>query len=458
MRQVVAVTLFAVGVAGCGGGAPPTTGARPEGGGGGAAAAGGLTLFDASSVYASMGLLVAGPPLPFIATVRYFADAGSDSTLALFALSLANHALTFQRDGPAFTAHYHVDVAFRHDTGSVRQFATEETVRVRTFQETLRADESVIYQQFVAIPPGVYRVDVTVRDRNGPAVSHRERTDTVARFAGQGMAMPLAVYQGPGRRRRADVPKLVANPRAMLPYGVDSLRFYVEVYGARAGTRLAARALDQGGREVWRDTLALAGDEALASALAVIGPGDLPVGTGRFEVAPVGAGPDAARITPFLVSFSDQWAITNYDQMISLLRYFDRQDWVDKLRQATPEQRPAVWREFYRATDPNPATPENEALDAYFRRVQIANQRFREGDPGWLTDRGEVFITLGEPDDVFDFSSDVARAGVRGVRWTYNAFRLTLFFQDQNGFGRFRLTPLSRAEFQRAAALARRRQ
>ncbi len=458
MRQVVAVTLFAVGVAGCGGGAPPTTGARPEGGGGGAAAAGGLTLFDASSVYASMGLLVAGPPLPFIATVRYFADAGSDSTLALFALSLANHALTFQRDGPAFTAHYHVDVAFRHDTGSVRQFATEETVRVRTFQETLRADESVIYQQFVAIPPGVYRVDVTVRDRNGPAVSHRERTDTVARFAGQGMAVPLAVYQGPGRRRRADVPKLVANPRAMLPYGVDSLRFYVEVYGARAGTRLAARALDQGGREVWRDTLALAGDEALASALAVIGPGDLPVGTGRFEVAPVGAGPDAARITPFLVSFSDQWAITNYDQMISLLRYFDRQDWVDKLRQATPEQRPAVWREFYRATDPNPATPENEALDAYFRRVQIANQRFREGDPGWLTDRGEVFITLGEPDDVFDFSSDVARAGVRGVRWTYNAFRLTLFFQDQNGFGRFRLTPLSRAEFQRAAALARRRQ
>jgi GWxTD domain-containing protein len=406
-----------------------------------------------------MGLLVAGPPLAFVATLHYFADAGPDSTLALFALSLANHALTFQRDGPVFTAQYHVDVAFRRDTGSVRQFATDEAVRVRTFPETQRADESVIYQQFVAIPPGVYRVDVTVRDRNGPAVSHRERTDTVTRFAGQGVAMPLAVYQGPGRRRRADVPKFVANPRAMLSYGTDSLRFYVEVYGARLGTRLAARALDQGGHAVWHDTLALAGDEALASALAVIGPGDLPVGTGRFEIAPVGAGPDAARSTPFLVSFSDQWAITNYDQMISLLRYFDRQDWVDKLRQATPEQRPAVWREFYRATDPNPATPENEALEAYFRRVQIANQRFREaGDAGWLTDRGEVFITLGEPDDVFDFSSDIARAGVRGVRWTYNALRLTLFFQDQNGFGRFRLTPLSRAEFQRAAALTRRRQ
>jgi GWxTD domain-containing protein len=448
------VALLAVGVARCSGGPPPTTGARPEGGGGGAA----LPLFDAGPVYASMGLLVAGPPLPFVATVRYFADSSPDSTLALFALSLANHALSFQRDGSGFTAQYHVEVAFRRDTGSVRQFATDELVRVRTFQETLRADESVIYQQFVAMPPGVYQVDVTVRDRNAPAVSFRQRTDTIARFAGQGMATPLAVYQGPGRHRRAGVPKFVPNPRAMLSYGADSLRFYVEVYGARPGTRLAARASDQGGHEVWHDTLALAGDESLGSALVVIAPGDLPVGTGRFEVAPVGAGPEATRTTPFLVSFSDQWAITNYDQMISLLRYFERQEWVGKLRGATPEQRPAVWREFYRATDPNPATPENEALDAYFRRVQLANQRFREaGDPGWLTDRGEVFITLGEPDDVFDFSSDLARTGVRGVRWTYNAFRLTLFFQDQTGFGRYRLTPLSRAEFQRAAALSRRR-
>ena len=106
-----------------------------------------------------------------------------------------------------------------------------------------------------------------------------------------------------------------------------------------------------------------------------------------------------------------------------------------------------------------PRAPERDkALEAYFRRVQFANQRFREsGDPGWLTDRGEVLISLGEPDDVFDFSSDLSRSGARGIRWTYNSLRLTLFFQDQTGFGRFRLTPLSRAEFQRVLAQIRRR-
>ena len=190
-------------------------------------------------------------------------------------------------------------------------------------------------------------------------------------------------------------------------------------------------------------------------------PGNLPVGEGSLEVAALvpGSGAPPPQRAPFVVSFSDQWAITNFDEMISLLRYFDRQDWVDSLRKASVADRPSVWRRFYKATDPVPMTPENEALDQYFRRVQTANQRFQEsGDPGWLTDRGEVFITLGEPDDVFDFSSDVSRSGVRGVRWTYSSLRLTLFFQDQTGFGRFRLTPMSRAEYQRVLARVRRGQ
>jgi len=449
VRRAAAVAFLAAGVAACGGTRRPVSDPRPEPG------AVVSTLFDAGSVYGAMGLLVAGPPLPFVATLDYVADATPDSTLAVFGLSLSNHALTFQRDGNVFTAHYHVEVTFRADAGAVRQLASDETVNVQSFQETLRGDESVIYQQFIGVPPGIYKVMVTVRDRSGPAASHQDRTDTVPRFAGQGTSAPLAVYRGTGRTRASDVPKLLVNPRATVAYGADTLRFYLEAYGERPGARWLARALDLGGHEIWHDTVALAGTQELSSGVAQLAPGVLPVGAGRFEIGRVGSA--ATHTAPFLVSFSDQWAITNYDQMISLLRYFERQDWVDKLRHATPDQRPAVWQQFYKATDPVELTPENEALDGYFRRVQIANQRFREeGEPGWLTDRGEVLVTLGEPDDVFDFTSDVSRSGIRGVRWTYREQRLTLFFQDNTGFGRFRLTPLSRAEFQRIVAQRRR--
>src|SRR5207237_10046548 len=114
---VVAVLLC--GAAGCSS-APRPAGARPDPG------AAVSTLFDAGSVYGSMGLLVGGPSLPFVATVRYFADAAPDSTLALVALPLANHALTFPRDGPGFAAQYHVELAFRPDSRTTRRFASDD--------------------------------------------------------------------------------------------------------------------------------------------------------------------------------------------------------------------------------------------------------------------------------------------------------------------------------------------
>src|SRR3989454_2478468 len=101
------MAFLAGGVAACGGTQRPVSDPRPEPG------AVVSTLFDAGSVYGAMGLLVAGPPLPFVATLDYVADATPDSTLAVFGLSLSNHALTFQHDGIVFTAHYHVEAEER---------------------------------------------------------------------------------------------------------------------------------------------------------------------------------------------------------------------------------------------------------------------------------------------------------------------------------------------------------
>lgn len=413
-------------------------------------------LFDAGSVYRSMGFLVGGAALPFVASVRYLAGPTPDSTLALFSVSLTNQTLSFQRRGNEFVAEYRVEAAFRSDSGSavpVRQIGRDEQIRVRSFQETLRTDESVIFQQFVTLPPGKYRVFVMVRDRNGPAFARAERVDTAPRFAGAGVTEPIAVYTSEGRTRRGDLPKILANPRSTLPYGADSIRFYVETYG-EAGP-LTTRFVDAGNRELWRDSLRPSGSGEVHPAMVTVAPGKLPVGQGELEVIPA-SGRDTTR-AHFLVSFSNQWVITNFDEMLGLLRYFDQQDWVDSLRRVPAEQRPDMWREFWKATDPVPITPENELLDDYFRRIQQANIRFQdEGEPGWMTDRGEVFITLGEPDEILDLSSGLDRSGTRAIRWTFTNLRLVIYFQDQTGFGRYRMTPASRAEYQRVLGRVRR--
>jgi len=413
-------------------------------------------LFDATSTYRSMGFLATAGPLPFVASIRYLRGPTPDSTLALFSLSLANSAITFQRAGTEFVAEYRVEALFRVDSGLVplRRVARDEQVRVRRFQETLRADESVIFQQFVTLPPGPFTVSVMVRDRNGPAFARSERVDTAPNlWRRPGLTRPIPIYEGTGRTETTTLPALLANPRATLPYGTDTLRFYVEGYGL-AG-RIVARVVDGADHELWRDTVTLRGDNALAAAIIKVAPERLPVGQAEIETVPAGGG-DTTR-TRILISFSNQWVITNFDEMVSLLRYFDGQIWVDSLRKAAPERRSAVWQEFWKASDPVEITPENEALDDYFRRVRLANARFSdEGEPGWLTDRGEVFITIGEPDEVFDMSNGMDRSGLRAIRWTYTNLRLVLYFQDQSGFNHFRLTPTSRAEYMRVLSRVRR--
>jgi hypothetical protein len=59
-----------------------------------------------------------------------------------------------------------------------------------------------------------------------------------------------------------------------------------------------------------------------------------------------------------------------------------------------------------------------------------------------------VYITIGEPDEIFDASSDF-QGPRRIIRWNYYSYRLVLDFVDETGFGRFRLTPSARAEFHR---------
>jgi GWxTD domain-containing protein len=413
-------------------------------------------LFDAATIYDRMGLFVTAAPLPTISTVRFLAGPTTDSTLALFALSLANHSLSFRREGNEFVAEYHVEVAFRSDTGIPVQLASDQRVRVRGFQETLRADESVLFQGFLTLRPGVYTVSVMVRDRNSPASARRERTDTVPRLAGPALAEPVPIYEGTGRTSTSVRPQLLVNPRATLPYGTDTLRFYVEGYGLSAGTRIAAQAVDQNENVLWQDTVPVQDSAGLSHAIVRIAGSQLPVGEQELRLGLVGG--TAQGQSPFLVSFSSQWVITNYAEMVNLLRYFDRQDLVAKLRDAPPDQRAEAWRAFWTATDPAPLTPENEALDEYLHRVQIANFRFQEqGRPGWLTDRGEVFITLGEPDEVLDLSNTgVSRGGPQSIRWSYTTLPLVLFFQDLTGFGRFELSPGSRADYLQVLARVRR--
>jgi len=442
LTGTLAAVLLGAGCAGAGSG--PDTAPDP--------AAAVAALFDPSTLYRRMGFLASGAPLPFAGDIRFLATASPDTTLAVLALSLSNSALAFRLADQEFEARYAVEFALRQGGNVAVRLSSPERVRVASREETQRRDESIIFQKFLRVPPGTYEAVVTVRDEQADVSTQVAQAVHVPRRRRPGLSDAMAVYRGGTRTTLEMPPPVLMNPRSTVSFGLDSLWVYVEAYGLPDATPAHVDLLGPDGAMVRRDTV-LSGDRTVATALVAFPPEDLTAGEWRLRVTADGVSDTAA--SPLVVSFSGEWAITDFDEILSLLRFFGHDSAIAEMRAAPSGERPALWRAFWRASDPVPATSPNEALELYFQRLQEANERFREtGGPGWTTDRGEVFITIGEPDEVFDSSSGL-QGSVRIIRWNYLSRRLSLDFIDDTGFGRFRLTPASRVDYRRALSAIR---
>jgi GWxTD domain-containing protein len=69
------------------------------------------------------------------------------------------------------------------------------------------------------------------------------------------------------------------------------------------------------------------------------------------------------------------------------------------LKLQTDKERYLFIEAFWKQRDPTSGTPENEFKEEHYRRIKYANHQFGRGVPkdGWETDRGRIFIILGEP-------------------------------------------------------------
>lgn len=65
---------------------------------------------------------------------------------------------------------------------------------------------------------------------------------------------------------------------------------------------------------------------------------------------------------------------------------------------ANDEERDSFIEEFWRRRNPNPEDPENTFRDEHYARIIYANEHFAAGKPGWMTDRGHIYIAFGKPD------------------------------------------------------------
>lgn len=128
------------------------------------------------------------------------------------------------------------------------------------------------------------------------------------------------------------------------------------------------------------------------------------------------------------------------------------QEWLSEVRYIiTPEERkiflelPESEREkfkedFWARRDPDPDTEKNEFKDEYYQRLNRANQMFLgEGRPGWLTDRGRIYILFGPPTERYTYPMEAS--GYCREVWYYGSF--PVIFIDEHCSGNFIISAIN---------------
>lgn len=410
---------------------------------------------DPTTIYHQMGLIATGSPLSFVGKIAYFASSSPDTTMILASVSIPNKALSFVREGDSYRAPYEVHLTLTQGTAQVAAVNSMEIVRVPTFKEINRTDESVIFQHYFKVRPGNYNLSFQVRDATSARSTSQEGVVTVPALRAGHLSTPVLVYDANARSTLDSLPRILASPRSSAVFGQDStIAVYLEGYGAQPQLPVTFIVQNDRGVVTWRDTLQLQRHGNLLSGSVRIPISRVGIGIANVTFTRIDA-TDTVR-APVFVSFGDDIPLLSYEEMLSELRYFAAPDRIRALRDAPIERRGVAWADFLRSTDPAPSTPEHEGLQAYFNRILQANLRFREegrSGTGWLSDRGKVFVAVGEPDQVYEQTTNLpvtATSSTRGrvQSWEYTQYRVRFLFYDETGSGRWRLTPASEAEFQ----------
>lgn len=126
-------------------------------------------------------------------------------------------------------------------------------------------------------------------------------------------------------------------------------------------------------------------------------------------------------------------------RFLSEVRYLISPKEIKIFKNTPAEERQKFIEEFWKERDPDPNTEENEFRDEYYRRIEQANRLFREGSSGWLSDRGRIYILLGEPERRDTYPSGYSFYEPPVEIWYYGSFPIV--FVDYRHEGLYKLEP-----------------
>ncbi|MDD8021119.1 MAG: GWxTD domain-containing protein [Acidobacteriota bacterium] len=127
-------------------------------------------------------------------------------------------------------------------------------------------------------------------------------------------------------------------------------------------------------------------------------------------------------------------------QWLSEVRYIITPEERKVFLELPESERAKFIEDFWQRRDPFPDTEKNEYKEEYYQRLEQANRLFiGEGRPGWLTDRGRIFILFGPPTERQTYPMELS--GFCREVWYYRSFPVV--FVDEHCSGTYILSAIN---------------
>jgi GWxTD domain-containing protein len=384
-----------------------------------------------------------------IDAISFASSTSKQSRIDVF-VQVPYEKLAFVRKDNGYRASYEMTIDVLDSTGRlVNEKLWTEEVNAESFEQSISPTAYSLVQRMFEVPAGAYSVVTIMRDNETRESQRLQRALTVTDYAASPFALSdimLVSRMSVNGDKRTIVPSVSPNV-GLIPDAfhiffeayneakLDSVKFVVDIMNEKqekTSETMQIQHLRPGRNQVFmkidNDSLPIGDYTLFVRAFPVP---DSSV-TGEKYLAVTSRG--------FIVRWRGlPRAIKDIDAAIEQSVYEAKDSEMRYMREAkTPEEKQKRFLEFWKKRDPNPNTPRNEKMEAYFAKVEYANKTFKHYIEGWRTDMGMVYIIFGPPNNVdrhpFDIDSKPYEV------WTYYDMNHSFIFVDQTGFGDYRLT------------------
>jgi GWxTD domain-containing protein len=362
--------------------------------------------------------------------------------------------LQFVKTDSGFRADYELSVVMLQGKNQIDGKIWKQTVVVDKYERTNSRNEIDLSHAFFDLAPGDYKMTISFEDLAGNKVAVANDKFKVEDFGRKGFSAAGITLARTVEMQDGKIQKIF--PEVTNPYkGLTSPSFaYFEVYTTQGDEKAEVnyKIVAENAKMVVTKNLLLPLDgERTGMALT------LPVDSLQHDSYRLELEISNGRTTDQLEkTFYIRWPglprnAKDLNTAIQQLQFIATQPEWKKLKKASSEKKRDAFAQFWSRRDPSPGTDYNEAMEAYYQRVNVANESYSVlGREGWRTDRGLVYIILGPPDEVIrnDYPSDSKPYQI----WQYYSINRQFEFYDRNGFGDFELlNPISIYDIQRYA-------